>query len=238
MAALTSLASGSTTHPAKSKTSFLSPNSAQDEENKAMIQAYVLQEGPPQLRYDCVIEETIEMPLFHSRRDEPVEPVIEEPVAKKHGLFHSRRDPSPARTASTTPSSGTGHDLRNHGSNRGSFFRRSHDDATTAVNDDPSPKRSPSLLHKGLHRMGVGRDDERDLDPSILRAREHVMSAEAAEEEADRALDAARRRVGEAREHVRRLEEETAEDARRARIKQHHAAEVSKRGKVLGRHGL
>ncbi|KAM3497249.1 hypothetical protein MY10362_009400 [Beauveria mimosiformis] len=96
---------------------------------------------------------------------------------------------------------------------------------------------TPSLLHKGLYKMGTGGGD-RDLDdPSILRAREHVMGAEAAEEEADRALDAARRRVREAREHVRRLEEAEA-DARRARIKQHHAAEVSKRGKVLGRHGL
>ncbi|KAM3438113.1 hypothetical protein NHJ13734_004335 [Beauveria thailandica] len=77
--------------------------------------------------------------------------------------------------------------------------------------------------------MGMGGGD-RDLDDtSILRAREHVMGAEAAEEEEeDQALDAAR-------EHVWRLEEEAEADARRARIKQHHAAEVSKRGRVLGR---
>lgn len=181
------------------------------------------------------------MPIFHSRREQPVEPVVEEPVARKHGIFHSRRDPSPARTTSTTSSSGhpPSSDLR---SKRGSFFRRSHHDddagAVLAPEADPAhphQQRNPSLLHKSLNRMGMGGDDDRDLDPSILRAREHVMSAEAAEEEADRALDEAKRRVKEAREHVRRLEEEAAEDARRARIKQHHAAEVSKRGKVLGR---
>ncbi|TQV98076.1 hypothetical protein IF1G_03819 [Cordyceps javanica] len=177
------------------------------------------------------------MPLFHSRSDASVEPVVEEPAAKRHGLFHSRRDPSPARTTSTT-SSGTGNDVR---SKRGSLFRRGHEEGAVVAEPDTQQTRTPSLLHKSLHKMGMGGgDDDDDLDPSILRAREHVMSAEAAEEEADRALDAARRRVKEAREHVARLEAEAAEDARRARIKQHHAAEVSKRGKVLGRgcHGL
>ncbi|KAJ6783471.1 hypothetical protein PWT90_08184 [Aphanocladium album] len=193
------------------------------------------------------------MPIFHSRREpSPVQPVVEEPVAKKHSIFHSRRDPSPARTTSTTSSSGYsgggGHlnDLR---SKRGSFFRRGgggggHDDGAVLAPHERDARhhhelpqqRNPSLLHKSLNKMGVGSSGEdRDLDPSILRAREHVMSAEAAEAEADRALDEAKRRVKEARAHVRRLEEEAEEDARRARIKQHHAAEVSKRGKVLGR---
>ncbi|OAA48987.1 hypothetical protein BBO_02032 [Beauveria brongniartii RCEF 3172] len=174
------------------------------------------------------------MPRFQSRREAPAEPAAAEAALKKPGLFHSRREPSPARTTSTTTSSSR--DVR---SNRGSFLRRSHDDGAVAVAEqEDTPQRSPSLLHKGLYKMGMGGGD-RDLDdPSILRAREHVMGAEAAEEEADRALDAARRRVREAREHVRRLKEEAEADARRARIKQHHAAEVSKRGKVLGRHGL
>ncbi|KAM3562712.1 hypothetical protein ARSEF4850_002640 [Beauveria asiatica] len=98
----------------------------------------------------------------------------------------------------------------------------------TAAEQEDAPQRSPNPLHKGLYKMEMGGGD-RDLDDtSILRAREHVMGAEAAEEEeADQALDAAR-------EHVWRLEEEAEADARRARIKQHHAAEVSKRGKMLG----
>lgn len=68
-----------------------------------------------------------------------------------------------------------------------------------------------------------------------MQARERVMGAEAAEHEADRALNAARIQVREAREEVKRLEIEAKEEARLAKIKQHHAAEVSKRGKQLGR---
>ncbi|KAM3497245.1 hypothetical protein MY10362_009396, partial [Beauveria mimosiformis] len=138
--------------------------------------------------------------------------------------FQSRREAptEPAATEAALKKPGFFH------SRRESSPARTISTTTTSSGDG-----SPSLLHKGLYKMGTGGGD-RDLDdPSILRAREHVMGAEAAEEEADRALDAARRRVREAREHVRRLEEAEA-DARRARIKQHHAAEVSKRGKVLG----
>lgn len=61
------------------------------------------------------------------------------------------------------------------------------------------------------------------------------MGAEAAEAEADRALGAARLRVREAREQVKMLEDEAREDARRAKIKQHQAADISKRGQGLGR---
>lgn len=191
-------------------------------------------------RQEATVQPVVQEPvaqkhgLFHSRREPVAEPVVAAPAAKKHGVFHTRRDPSPARTTSTTSSgtTGGGHELR---SKRGSLFRRSHDDGAPVVVEDSTHRSSPSLLHKGLNRMGMGGADERDLDPSIIRAREHVMSAEAAEEEADRALAEAKRRVREAHEHVRRLEDEAAEDARRAKIKQHHAAEVSKRGKVLGR---
>jgi hypothetical protein len=75
------------------------------------------------------------------------------------------------------------------------------------------------------------------MDPSIVQAREHVMGAEIAERDADRALMAARESVRGAHEEVRRLELEAQEEARRAKIKQHHAKEVSKRGKALGRFG-
>lgn len=61
------------------------------------------------------------------------------------------------------------------------------------------------------------------------------MGAEAAERDADRALELARREVREAREEVKRLEIEAKEEARRAKIKAYHAKEVSKRGKALGR---
>jgi len=62
------------------------------------------------------------------------------------------------------------------------------------------------------------------------------MNAEAAEREADKALVAARYAVKEAREHIKRLEKEAAEEARLAKIKQDQAKSMSKRGHALGRH--
>jgi len=81
----------------------------------------------------------------------------------------------------------------------------------------------------------LSRDHE---DSSITTARERVLSAEAAERDADRALLTARTSVREAREHVKRLEREAAEEARLAKIKQKQAGALGKRGKMLGRHGL
>lgn len=74
-----------------------------------------------------------------------------------------------------------------------------------------------------------------EMDPSIVAARERVIGAEAAEAEADRALAVARTHVRDAREQMRVLQEELKEDARRAKIKQHQAHDISKRGKGLGR---
>ncbi|KAM3508126.1 hypothetical protein MY11210_006851 [Beauveria gryllotalpidicola] len=137
-------------------------------------------------------------------------------------VFQSRREapaePAAAEAAAKKP---------------GLFHSRGRKARRAAARPEP-PAQGP--LYKIGMGSGGGGGGDRDLDPSILRAREHVMGAEAAEE-AERALDAARRRVREAREHVRRLEEEAETDARRARIKKHHAAEISKRGKVMGPSG-
>ncbi|KAI1765714.1 hypothetical protein GGR53DRAFT_488658 [Hypoxylon sp. FL1150] len=153
------------------------------------------------------------MPLFSSRK--PEEEVVHEPVPEKrqsHGLFGSRhRSPSPTRTARTSTTTT-------------SSSRRS---------DASSPSRTRSVLQR---TFGHGNSSNLDMDPSIVQARERVMQAESAEREADRALESARIRVREARAEVKRLELEAAEEARRAKIKQYHAREVSKRGKQLGRH--
>lgn len=50
------------------------------------------------------------------------------------------------------------------------------------------------------------------MDPSIIAARERVLSAETAEREADRALVQAKAAVKEAREHVGMLEREAEEE--------------------------
>jgi hypothetical protein len=171
------------------------------------------------------------MPFF-SRNTEPVEepPVVEEPP-KKHGLFSRNRSPSPAPsnrtdgTQHTRHTSTTYHTSPDRESSSGGIFRRS--------TDASSHSGRRSLLHRSF-----GNGHAAELDPSIVQARERVLGAEAAERDADRALIAARESVRQAREHVKRLELEAQEEARRAKIKQYHAREVSKRGQQLGRHGI
>ncbi|KIP06532.1 hypothetical protein PHLGIDRAFT_90806, partial [Phlebiopsis gigantea 11061_1 CR5-6] len=83
---------------------------------------------------------------------------------------------------------------------------------------------------------GRGTSDPRN-DPTIRGARQKVADAETSEREADRALGLARAAVREAREHVKILEREALEDARRAKAKQAEAKTVSKSARGLGRHG-
>ncbi|KAL1710393.1 hypothetical protein EV121DRAFT_285677 [Schizophyllum commune] len=77
----------------------------------------------------------------------------------------------------------------------------------------------------------------RGADPSIASARRKVADAETAERDADRALMQARQAVKDARDHVKFLEQEAAEDARRAKAKQAEAKVINKSAKHLGRHG-
>jgi len=162
------------------------------------------------------------MPFF-SRSSEPAhqtapQPVYEEPP-KRHGLFGRHRSPSPTHTNSTHSSARNASADRDHNG----VYRRSTD-------------ASSNNGRRGLLQRTFGNGNNVEMDPSILAARERVMSAEAAEREADRALYAARESVREAREHVRRLELEAQEEARRAQIKSQQAKEMSKRGKQLGRY--
>ncbi|RWA04385.1 hypothetical protein EKO27_g10720 [Xylaria grammica] len=130
------------------------------------------------------------MPFFSNRR--PEEEVVEEPAPmpeKKHSLFGSRRrSPSPASAVPTRTST--------------SSSSRNSDAAS-------NPSRNRSVLSR---TFGHGNSRNPDIDPSIMQARERVMGAENAEQEADRALEAARLRVREAREEVKRLELEAAEE--------------------------
>jgi hypothetical protein len=102
------------------------------------------------------------------------------------------------------------------------------------------PKRRSTLFER--HHSRTARrsaspynDSKEDPSRSIMAVRERVLSAEAAEREASKALAASQKAVREAREHVKRLEREAAEEARLAKIKQKHAKSISKRAKTLGR---
>jgi hypothetical protein len=81
---------------------------------------------------------------------------------------------------------------------------RSVSPVSTAGTTRSSTSASSSGRRGLLHRN--------DADPSIRSAHERVLNAEAAEREADKALLHARAMVKEAREHVKRLEREAAEE--------------------------
>lgn len=166
------------------------------------------------------------MPFFSRREPEeelpPQEPYHEEEPRKRGLLGSLRRDPSPTPTTSTQATDST--------RRTSSTYRTSpthNDGASSIFSRSTSTRGGGGLLRK------FGANEE--LDPSIIQARERMMSAETAEREADRALELARREVKDAREEVKRLELEAKEEARRAKIKAYHAKEVSKRGKALGR---
>jgi len=198
------------------------------------------------------------MPLFSRHSEEHETVPIEQPVEeKRHGLFGSKRSTSPVRTEQPVPVEEKRHGL--FGSHHktepqpvpveekrhGLFGSRRRSTSPTPSAATQSTMMTDSSYHTSPSRGGSNRrsllqrfGNNEPMDPSIIAARERVMSAETAEREADRALDIARREVREARDQVRKLELEAKEEARLAKIKQFHAKEVSKRGKALGRHDI
>ncbi|KAK7900798.1 hypothetical protein LTR67_003082 [Exophiala xenobiotica] len=149
------------------------------------------------------------------------------------GLFGNKNtDPTPATHGATTT-----HPRHSTSSTDGSRERRGFFNKRS----DPSPQytdNSNGLSHAGSKRSSGGGlfNRHHNEDPSILDARQRIASAEAAERDADRALMQARTAVRDAKEHVKRLEREAAEEARLAKIKQQSAKDIGKRAKPLGRH--
>lgn len=78
--------------------------------------------------------------------------------------------------------------------------RSSHSSYSSVAASSTSGGKHHSLLHRTRE------------DPSIQAAREQVYRAEHAEREADKALTASRQAVKEAKDHVKRLEHEAAEE--------------------------
>jgi hypothetical protein len=112
------------------------------------------------------------------------------------GLFNKHETdetaPPPDQTTTTEPRRSS------------TLFRKHRDPSPTATVSSHATSVSSASPRRGL----LHRNDE---DPSIRAARERVLNAEAAEREADKALLHARAMVNEAREHVKRLEMEAAE---------------------------
>jgi hypothetical protein len=109
------------------------------------------------------------------------------------GLFSHRDESAPEEVAAEPP--------RRHSSLFSKHTNRSVSPvSTTNTNNSTSPHRRSGILHR------------RDEDPTIIAARERVINAESMEKEADKALASARLAVREAREHIKRLEREAAEE--------------------------
>nr|GAT43502.1 predicted protein [Mycena chlorophos] len=171
------------------------------------------------------------MPLFKSHPAAPSPEREPTPPPRKGSIFNRRRSPTPPPTTNQNPPPTA---------NRGFFSRRrSSDDSSLG-----SPRSNPNLARGGSLRSGSSSFFTRNRhlgdvsqDPTILAAKEKVTIAERAEAEADRALNAARTMVREAKAHVRMLEREAAEEHKRAQAKQAVANDVSRTAAALGRHG-
>jgi len=162
----------------------------------------------------------------------PVEPVPTTTTHGRHSGHHGMR-----RRSSSLSSS----DLETNRKSSGGFFNRGSSRRSTSSerlrhHNTTSNRHSTGKLSRTSGSGGGLFSRSTPEDPTIAHARERVMSAENAEREADRALVQARAAVREAREHIKLLEREAAEEARLAKIKQGHARDISKRAKPLGRH--
>ncbi|KAK7692273.1 hypothetical protein QCA50_003898 [Cerrena zonata] len=169
------------------------------------------------------------MPIFHTKQNTvPPPPAQSSPPNRSRSLFSRNRTPSPVHNDSTTSPTN---------SQRGGFFsrRRSLSPENPSTNGSNGGFFSRRRSSSSSSSSGGSRDLRKD--PTISAARAKVADAEASERAADFALAQARTSVKEAREHVRILERETLEEARRAKAKQAEAKTVSKSAKGLGRHG-
>lgn len=103
-------------------------------------------------------------------------------------------------TASSSSGRSTESPNQVHGHHKMFGTHSSHSSFTSRTSSSPNSTRRHGLLHRTTE------------DPSIQAAREQVVRAEAAERDADKALIASRKAVKEARDHVKHLEREAAEE--------------------------
>ncbi|KIW91678.1 uncharacterized protein Z519_07646 [Cladophialophora bantiana CBS 173.52] len=146
------------------------------------------------------------------------------------GHKNNAHEPTPAQTTAPRYSNSADGSPR-----RGFFSRHRSSSASSADLDSHNRRHGSNKLSHGSTRSSGGLFHRNHEDPSIIAAREQVLSAENAEREADRALVQARAAVREAKDRVKMLEREAEEEARLAKIKQHQAKDISKRAKPLGR---
>lgn len=149
------------------------------------------------------------MPLFGHKKTAPVEAQpaatrdTREPRSSRGGLL--------GRRSSSVSSS----DVESPNKSRGIFGGRRRSTSMDGHRSSHDGRRSSNRLSHGStrnSRNSGGLFNRHSEDQSISGARDRVLSAERAEQEADRAALQARTAVREAREHVKNLEREAAEE--------------------------
>ena len=116
------------------------------------------------------------------------------------GNKHKAVEPTPAPVHTTTSPRSSG----------GFFSRRRSSSPSSSDLDTRNGRHGHTVATKPARSSGLFHRDHED--GSIVSARERVLSAETAEREADRALMQARTAVKDARNHVKLLEKEAAEE--------------------------
>jgi hypothetical protein len=179
-------------------------------------------------------EHANEAPVHQTTSVPPPQAPAEEPPRRHNSIFHRNKDTTAAPHRDTSPNAMHQQHPQQH---QHQHQHQRHDSASSSDNSVPSSPNGGRQGRSLLQRSGGNHNNQDiEMDPSIVRARERVMHAESAEREADRVLAEARSAVNDARIEVKRLEEEAAEEARRAKIKAFHVKDISKRGNSLGRH--
>lgn len=152
------------------------------------------------------------MPLFGHKKTAPVEAQpaetreTREPRSSRGGLLRRR--------SSSVSSS----DVESPNKSRGIFGGRRRSTSMDGHRSSHDGRQSSNRLSHGStrnsrnSRNSGGLFNRHSEDQSISGARDRVLSAERAEQEADRAALQARTAVREAREHVKNLEREAAEE--------------------------
>ncbi|KAH7909289.1 hypothetical protein BJ138DRAFT_1115107 [Hygrophoropsis aurantiaca] len=167
------------------------------------------------------LKHTAYMPLFGSSHAAPA-PV--ESIQRSRSIFefggHSHSNPPTRDSASWTQTPTQMHPLSISDSVTNFFKHRPPSPSADKRSvESTSSSQSSSFFHLHLHHA---------QDPSVSTARQKVAEAENAEKAADRALLQAKAAAKAAKEHIKMLEREAREDAKRAKAKQAEAKSVSK----------
>jgi hypothetical protein len=161
------------------------------------------------------------MPLFGHRTTETTATTPDPPVEQRSSMFSRRSDPVEEQEVPSESRNGSRPFHRNSMFSRRSDPVEEQDVANESRNGSRPFHRNSMFSRRSdpVEEQDVANESRtgsrlfhRNEDSSITAARHRIGAAEAAERDADRALMQARAAVRQAREHVKILEREAAEE--------------------------